>query len=46
MSEDLVEIVNHAADLGVGQSEIGEVGDIPHLFFGDLHALAFLRADR
>src|SRR5215472_3580860 len=38
-----VELGLKAADLVVAELEIGQFGDVAHLFFGELHAKAFLR---
>ena len=44
--QDLVQVRLKLAHFVVGQLEVGQVRHVPHFFFGDLHANAFVRAAR
>ena len=44
MREDLVEVRLEFVDLGLGELQVGQIGHVPHFFFRNLHARAFVRA--
>ena len=44
VGQDAVQVGGHAARFLFGQLQVRQIGDVSDFLFGDLHAVAFLRA--